>query len=61
LIRAIDGHAKNFRVALKPGGRFVMTLLYHVLPALPSLNAEQLQTKDMRPTMRAGNSRYKGA
>ncbi|RID90202.1 type II toxin-antitoxin system HipA family toxin [Gemmobacter lutimaris] len=56
LIGATDGHAKNFSIALMPGGRFVMTPLYDVLTVQPSLDAGQLQAKDMRLAMRAGKS-----
>lgn len=58
LIGATDGHAKNFSIALMPGGRFTMTPLYDVLTVQPSLDAGQLQTKDMRLAMRAGKSRH---
>ena len=36
LIGATDGHAKNFSIALTPGGRFTMTPLYDVLTVQPS-------------------------
>lgn len=58
LIGATDGHAKNFSIALMPGGRFVMTPLYDVLTVQPSLDAGQLQIKDMKLAMRAGKSRH---
>ncbi len=58
LIGATDGHAKNFSIALMPGGRFVMTPLYDVLAVQPSLDAGQLQIKDMKLAMRAGKSRH---
>jgi len=58
LIGATDGHAKNFSIALMPGGRFTMTPLYDVLTVQPSLDAGQLQTKDMKIAMRAGKSRH---
>jgi len=35
MLRAIDGHAKNFRLFLNPGGRFQLTPLYDVLSAWP--------------------------
>ena len=35
LLRAIDGHAKNFSLFLNPGGRFQLTPLYDVLSAWP--------------------------
>lgn len=58
LIGATDGHAKNFSIALMPGGRFTMTPLYDVLTVQPSLDAGQLQLKDMKLAMRAGRSRH---
>lgn len=58
LIGATDGHAKNFSIALMPGGRFTMTPLYDVLTVQPSLDAGQLQLKDMKLAMRAGKSRH---
>ncbi len=35
MLRAIDGHAKNFSLFLSPGGRFQLTPLYDVLSAWP--------------------------
>jgi serine/threonine-protein kinase HipA len=58
LIGATDGHAKNFSVALMPGGRFTMTPLYDVLTVQPSLDAGQLQIKDMKLAMRVGTNRH---
>lgn len=58
LIGATDGHAKNFSIALTPGGFFTMTPLYDVLTVQPSLDAGQLQIKDMKLAMRAGKSRH---
>ncbi|SDX08639.1 type II toxin-antitoxin system HipA family toxin [Roseicitreum antarcticum] len=58
LIGATDGHAKNFSIALMPGGRFTMAPLYDVLTLQPSLDAGHLQSKDMKLAMRVGNSRH---
>lgn len=58
LIGATDGHAKNFSIALMPGGRFTMTPLYDVLTVQPSMDAGQLQIKDMKLAMRVGKSRH---
>jgi len=58
LIGATDGHAKNFSIALMPGGRFTLTPLYDVLTVQPTLEAGQLQIKDMKLAMRAGKSRH---
>ena len=35
MLRAIDGHAKNFSLFLNPGGRFQLTPLYDVVSAWP--------------------------
>ncbi|MCT0201467.1 type II toxin-antitoxin system HipA family toxin [Synechococcus sp. CS-603] len=35
MLRAIDGHAKNFSLFLNPGGRYQLTPLYDVLSAWP--------------------------
>lgn len=37
LLAATDGHAKNFSLAIKPGGRFRLTPLYDVLSVYPIL------------------------
>ncbi|EAP78156.1 type II toxin-antitoxin system HipA family toxin [Roseovarius nubinhibens] len=58
LIGATDGHAKNFSIALTPGGRFTMTPLYDVLTVQPTLDAGQLQSKEMKLAMRIGKSRH---
>jgi serine/threonine-protein kinase HipA len=54
LIGAPDGHAKNFSVALGPGGRFHLTPLYDVLSVQPTLDARQIEPKDMKLAMRVG-------
>ena len=53
LIGATDGHAKNFSIALMPGGRFRMTPLYDVPTVQPSLDAGTLRVEDMKLAMRA--------
>jgi serine/threonine-protein kinase HipA len=58
LIGATDGHAKNFSIALMPGGRFCMTPLYDVQTVQPSLDAGALQIKDMKLAMHAGKARH---
>jgi len=39
MLCATDGHAKNFSVFLRPGGRYQLTPLYDVLSAYPILGA----------------------
>ena len=58
LIGATDGHAKNFSLALGPGGTFSMTPLYDVLTAEPSLAERQIQRRQMKLAMSAGNNRH---
>ena len=57
LLGATDGHAKNFSVFMSPGGRFKTTPLYDVLSAQPSLDDRQIETKQMRLAMAAGDRR----
>lgn len=58
LLGATDGHAKNFSVFLRPGGRFRMTPLYDVLTAQPSLDAGQIQRKQYKLAMSVGANRH---
>lgn len=37
MLCAIDGHAKNFSLFLRPGGAYELTPLYDVISALPFL------------------------
>lgn len=57
LIGATDGHAKNFSVFLRPGGRFGMTPFYDVLTAQPAFDARQIPNNKYKLAMSAGNSR----
>lgn len=56
LIGATDGHAKNFSLFLRPGGRFRLTPFYDVLTAQPSLDARQIRYNGFRLAMSLGNS-----
>lgn len=60
LIGATDGHAKNFSIFLRPGGRFRLTPFYDVLTAQPSLDSKQIPHKAFRLAMAVGdNSKYR--
>lgn len=60
LIGATDGHAKNFSIALHPGGRYSLTPLYDILTAQPSLTSHQITRKQMKLAMSVGtNNHYK--
>ncbi len=58
LIGATDGHAKNFSIYLGRGGRFKLTPVYDVLTAQPSLDARQIERKQLKMAMSVGDSRH---
>jgi serine/threonine-protein kinase HipA len=47
---ATDGHAKNFSLFLRPGGRFRMTPFYDVLSAEPSIATGQVKRRQAEQT-----------
>lgn len=51
LLGAIDGHAKNFSIFLKPGGRFELTPVYDVISAYPLAKKRQIEIKKMKMAM----------
>jgi len=58
LLGATDGHAKNFSIFLRPGGRFRLTPLYDVMSLQPALDASQLRRNKMKLALAVGNSRH---
>lgn len=58
LMGATDGHAKNFSVFLGAGGTFSLTPFYDVLSAQPSLDARQIERKQMKLAMFVGDGRH---
>jgi serine/threonine-protein kinase HipA len=58
LLGATDGHAKNFSVFIRPGGRFRLTPVYDVLTAQPSVDAGQIPRKQFRLAMSVGKNRH---
>ena len=58
LIGTTDGHAKNFSMFLGSGGSYRLTPLYDVLTAQPSLDAGQVQRKQMKLSMSVGTNRH---
>ena len=58
MVGATDGHAKNFSIALSPGGRFRLTRLYDVLTAQPSLDGGQIRHKEFKLVMSVGRNRH---
>ncbi|MGH7810153.1 MAG: HipA domain-containing protein, partial [Candidatus Binatia bacterium] len=58
LLGATDGHAKNFSVFLRSGGRFRLTPLYDVMSVQPALDASQLRRNKMRLALAVGGNRH---
>ena len=58
LLGATDGHAKNFSIFLKPGGRFRMTPLYDVMSAQPAVDAGHLRQNEFRLALAVGDNRH---
>mgnify|MGYP003664159643 FL=1 len=58
LLAATDGHAKNFSIALYPGGGFELTPLYDVISAQPLFAARELRKEDLRLAMAVGDNRH---
>jgi len=58
LIGATDGHAKNFSVFLGPGGSYRLTPFYDVLSAQPSLDARQIERKQMKLALAVGATNH---
>lgn len=54
LIGATDGHAKNFSLFLRPGGRFELTPFYDVLTVQPAFDRNQIRHRDFRLAMSLG-------
>jgi serine/threonine-protein kinase HipA len=59
LLRAPDGHAKNFSLRLLPAGRFRLTRLYDVMSAYPVLGSgpRQWPEHDLTMAMALGKNR----
>ncbi|MFO7582459.1 type II toxin-antitoxin system HipA family toxin [Guyparkeria sp.] len=51
LLAAVDGHAKNFSLFIRPYGRFHLTPLYDVMSAYPLLENGNLSRRDARMAM----------
>ncbi len=51
LLGAIDGHAKNFSIFLKQGGRFALTPVYDVISAYPLAQKRQIEYRNMKMAM----------
>jgi serine/threonine-protein kinase HipA len=48
---AIDGHAKNFSIFLKQGGRFELTPVYDVISAYPLAHKRQIEYRKINMAM----------
>ena len=51
ILGAIDGHAKNFSIFLKQGGRFYLTPVYDVISAYPIAENRQIEYQDLKMAM----------
>ena len=51
LLGAIDGHAKNFSIFLRQGGRFELAPVYDVISAYPLAEKRQVEYRDMKMAM----------
>ena len=61
LLAAIDGHAKNFSVSLRPGGGFRLTPNYDVLSVHPLLASKSLSQREVKMAMAvSGANRHYG-
>jgi serine/threonine-protein kinase HipA len=58
LLRATDGHAKNFSIFLSPGGRFRLTPLYDVMSAQPYVDRGRISKNKMKFAMAVGTNRH---
>lgn len=58
LLGATDGHAKNFSVLLRPGGRFSMTPLYDVMSVQPYADRGQIRNNQMKLALAVGRKRH---
>lgn len=51
LLAAIDGHAKNFSIFIKPRGEYCLTPLYDVMSAHPFMAKRQLEKRKVKMAM----------
>ncbi len=59
LLGATDGHAKNFSIFLKQGGRFQLTPVYDVISAYPLAKKRQIEYQKMNMAMALhGNNKH---
>ena len=58
LIGATDGHAKNYSLFLRPGGRFQLAPFYDVLSAQPAFDAKRIPHHKYKLAMSMGANRH---
>ncbi|MFN7746868.1 MAG: type II toxin-antitoxin system HipA family toxin [Hyphomonadaceae bacterium] len=58
LIGATDGHAKNFSIQLRSGGKFQLTPFYDVLTAQPAVDDAQIRHNKYKLAMSVGKSKH---
>lgn len=57
MIGATDGHAKNFSITLRPGGRYGLAPIYDVLSAQPAFDRKEIRNNSFKLAMSAGDNR----
>ncbi len=58
LLGATDGHAKNFSIFPRPGGRFGLAPLYDVMSAQPAVDEGQLRHNGFKLALAVGDRRH---
>jgi serine/threonine-protein kinase HipA len=58
LLGATDGHAKNFSIFLRQGGRFRLTPFYDVMSVQPAFDAHQVRRSQMKLALAVGENRH---
>jgi serine/threonine-protein kinase HipA len=58
LLGATDGHAKNFSIFLRPGGRFGLSPLYDIMSTQPAVDAGQIRKNRFKLALAVGDNRH---
>lgn len=58
LIGATDGHAKNFSIQLRPGGRFILAPLYDIISTQPIVDDNRITHNKFKLAMSVGDNNH---
>lgn len=58
LIGATDGHAKNFSIQLRPGGRFILAPLYDIISTQPIVDDNRIAHNKFKLAMSVGDNNH---